>query len=158
MLEKRDGNALKQPYVDFALLWAAYEGNVRLIEMLLRAGADISYRDKGNNAEGYASQRGHKEAVDFLKSWGGDEICLTRPLGSCFLEEFYHFGNKERITLVRRERNGVIDAVTRESFAVLNETALRAAFNEYRRKGGKRDESEFFENQIYKPKITRPTL
>jgi ankyrin repeat protein len=53
-----------------AIMFAASEGQLEVVKILLSRGADPSFKDKdGDTAESFATKNGHKEVVALLKSF-----------------------------------------------------------------------------------------
>jgi len=74
-----------------------------------------------------------------------DEVVFFRKLGNRLLEESFNFAAKERITLLRNGMDGPVEAMTRDSFSVIdNKEQLRYAFGLYRQQGGKLEEADVF--------------
>ena len=52
-----------------ALMFAASEGQLEVVKILLKAGADANLKDvDGDNAESFARQNGHVAVADFIKN------------------------------------------------------------------------------------------
>jgi ankyrin repeat protein len=52
-----------------ALMFAAAEGHVKVVRLLLEHGADPSLKDAdGDTAESFATQKGHPDVVEILKA------------------------------------------------------------------------------------------
>lgn len=134
--------------------------NKEVVEMLLEAGADPSI------------VRDNKPICEHAYSWDtkpliqqymdAQQVVIERKMGSSILEEVYDFREMERVSILH-PRTSTIDAVSfkRENFSEIeNETALRRAFNEHRRRGGKANEAEVFPSAARKldKEIRRPPL
>ena len=60
--------------LDDALMDAVYEGNLAKVKELVENGADVNLTNKkGYTALMYASENGHTDIVEFLKSVGAKE-------------------------------------------------------------------------------------
>ncbi|MEZ0260877.1 MAG: ankyrin repeat domain-containing protein [Alphaproteobacteria bacterium] len=141
------------------LMGAAEQGHFECAKLLFEAGADRELRHKGGaNAIEFALVNGHYKIVGLLvaekpepRAANPEEVVFHRPLGDKVLEEVYDFKTLERISLVRAFDGGPVEAVTRQDFDDLHDRdALHRAFNEYAKKGGKRDEAEVFPEVLVK--------
>ena len=139
------------------LMYAAYKGHLRVAEILLQAGADRTLRDNVNEtAEDDARKRGYPEIETLLREYTPDEVIFRRQLGDRTLQESFNFITRERISLIRKSPRGDVEAMTRESFSVIeDESVLRKAFEEHVRRGGKADEALVFPHRLPKNKLTR---
>jgi hypothetical protein len=81
-----------------------------------------------------------------------EEVVLRRKIGNKLLEEIFNFSARERISLIRADAAGQIEAMTRESFDAIGEKVLRRAFGAYVAQGGGIPESEVFPETIAKIK------
>jgi hypothetical protein len=149
------------------LINACLRGQREVAETLLDRGADSSIAGAGGNTAGsVALQNGLISIVRRLQ--GGeepalpppaplspaespDEVVLLRPLGNRILEETFNFAARERISLLRNGVDGPVEAMTRESFDLVSEAALRHAFELYVKKGGTIGESQIFPGALAKP-------
>ncbi len=53
-----------------ALMWAAAEGNMEVVKVLLKHGADASLKDvDGDTAASFARKNGHDEVADFIEKY-----------------------------------------------------------------------------------------
>jgi hypothetical protein len=145
-----------------ALMSAAYAGHLKVVEVLLEAGADKTLRDSINEtAEDDARAKGHKDIETLLQDYvrvvkTPDEVIFQRPLGDRVLEEIFNFAVLERISLVRRHKHGPVEAIAYTSFENVNDQSqLREAFNEHVRRGGTADEARVFPHKLAKSKLTR---
>jgi hypothetical protein len=141
------------------LMGAAEQGHLECARLLFEAGADRELRHKGGaNAMEFALVHGHYKIVALLVAEkvpphpeGPEEIVRTRPLRDKTLEEIYDFKLLERISMVRASPTGPVEAVTRQDFDdIRDRTALRHAFNDYVKKGGRRAEAEVFPEVLVK--------
>lgn len=140
---------------------AALAGRFEIVQVLLEAGADRSVRDSQNmTAEDYA-RRDQPAVWNLLQGYvrvvqTADEVIFSRPLSNRTLEEVFNFVSMERISLVRNGKYGPVEAITRDSFSVIeDEAALRKAFEEHVKRGGTADESAVFPNRLQKKKLPR---
>lgn len=142
-----------------ALMGAAEQGHLECARLLYDAGADRELRHKGGaNAMEFALVHGHYKIVALLvaeraapRPEGAEEIVRQRPLRDKTLEEVYDFAHLERISMLRTSPTGPVEAVTRQDFDNIGDReALRRAFNDYVKKGGKRDEAEVFPEVLVK--------
>ncbi len=139
------------------LMAAAEQGKLEAIKILLLAGADATRKNNDNmNARGYAVSRERKSVVAWLDR-NPEEIIFTRKVADRTLQEIFNFAHKERVTFIRKGADGTVEAVTRQSFSEIDDkSALRRAFAEYKKYGGKRSEDEVFYNAIAKPSLSKP--
>jgi len=80
-------------------------------------------------------------------------VVFTDRVYDRVVQEIYNFRRKERFTFIRKEELGDVEAVQRESFAdIADKSALRKAFDEHRKRGGKLDESDVFTDMLPKAK------
>lgn len=136
-----------------ALIWAAYKGNLEIVELLLEAGADRSLRDHDKTAMDWALEAGHTHIVTRLKE-NPDQIIFQQQLSDRTLEEIFNFVTLERISLIRKSPTGNVEAMACTGFsAIEDQSRLRRAFEEHRRRGGKTEESRVFPNVLSKPRI-----
>ena len=161
------------------LMYAANYGHLGVVNVLLDAGADASLRDKdGWKASRFAKEEGKyniekilleaensgprqvnkpKQVNKPVQAQTPDEIVFERPFGNRLLQEVFNFKSLERISLIRKDANSDVEAITRENFSALEtQPALREAFEEHVRRGGKVDESAVFPNKLLKKKLPRP--
>jgi ankyrin repeat protein len=137
------------------LIWAANNGHMEVVKILLAHGADRDGRAGGKNAAEWALMRGHTDIVKKLHE-RPDQIVLQQSLGDRTLEEVFNFTSFERITLIRKSPEGAVEAVTRGPFSeVVDQSRLRKAFEEHIRRGGKTDENRVFPNVLSKTKAPK---
>jgi hypothetical protein len=148
-----------------ALMAAAQEGHEEIVKILLAAGAERALRGRGGRtALDFAlvhEQAGMKPLLEeqppALRADGPHEVTLRRQLGNRLLEEVFDFAAHERITLVKKEENGTVEAITRDGFSQIEDKArLREAFAAYVKKGGAPDESAVFPERLTKPARQKP--
>jgi len=137
------------------LMAAAESGSAATVTYLLEMGANRSAVNNDNmNARGYAKHHGHNSVIALLDR-NPDEVVYTWPVYDRTLQEVFNFAQKERVTMIRKGTDGPVEAVTRQSFAEIEDKAkLREAFEQYRKFGGKRAEDEIFSNPLNKAKLT----
>lgn len=140
-----------------ALMCAAYSGHAHCIELLLQHGADATMvNSSSKTAMTYARENGGAEAVRALEC-RPDEISSSWTLDNRVMQEIYDFRRLERVTLMRKSAGGDVEAMQREAFSQLpDHGALQKAFDEHRRRGGKRSEEEVFDTGFRKLKINLP--
>lgn len=131
------------------------EGVRRRPALLLAAGLGTSGRKIVEKLTGKkdADKKDEASAVEKPQPPAGtpDQITFTRQLGDRTLEDIFDFAARERITFIRAQENGPVEAVTRESFENVGDKAsLRRAFDEHVRKGGKSKETEIFPGALGK--------
>lgn len=138
------------------LMYAASLGNVAILNLLLEAGADINAMNiKGETAEYSASRAKQKQNMEILKSRReAEQVVFTRMVQDRVLEEIYDMNEMERITLLRKEAGGPVEAMLREDFSSLPEGRLGKVFEAYHAKGGRKTEEEVFCNRIKKTKLS----
>ncbi len=85
------------------------------------------------------------EAAQPAQSQHPDEVSFERALGNRTLEEIFNFRARERISLLRAAPQGTVEAMTREGFDTIgDQAAIRHAFDEYARRGGRLPEDHVF--------------
>jgi len=143
LLEKgagADGNGDGLP-----LIWAANNGHMEVVKLLLEAGADAALVTDydGKPAEYYAGCHGHRDIEKLLKEYregSPDEVVFRRLVSGSLLEEAFNFKTLERISILH---SGEAVSFQRDSFsAVEDKETLRKAFNEHVKRGGKLTEEE----------------
>lgn len=139
------------------LMAAAEQGRLEAVKILLLAGADPARKNNdGMTARAYAVNREKKSVVAWLDR-NPDEISFSRKVADRTLQEIFNFAHKERVTFIRKGLDGAVEAVTRHSFSeIADKSALRRAFAEYKKYGGKRSEEEVFFNALSKPFLPKP--
>ncbi|MCC7035743.1 MAG: ankyrin repeat domain-containing protein, partial [Alphaproteobacteria bacterium] len=139
------------------LMAAAEQGKLEALKILLLAGADPARKNNdGMTARAYAVNRERKSVVAWLDR-NPEEIIFSRKVADRTLQEIFNFVHKERVTFIRKGADGTVEAVTRHSFGeIADKSALRRAFSEYKKYGGKRSEEEVFFNGISKPFLPKP--
>lgn len=140
-------------------LMSAVSGqHLDIARMLMDAGASPAIFNKdgpeGKNALQLAREKGNKALLTML-SMTPDEVVFTDTVYDRVVQEVYSFKRKERFTFVRKEEFGDVEAVTRESFADIDKSALRKAFGEHKKRGGKLEESEVFSDMLPKQKAQK---
>jgi hypothetical protein len=148
-----------------ALTGAAEEGHIGVIRLLLEAGADRNHAGLDRTPLSWALKGGHPEAIALLqpppppepaREENPEEVVVVSKLGNRVLEEVFSFEKNERITLVRKEQNGPVEAVTRDGFSTIEDkSGLERAFAQYAARGGKRSHDEVFGGALAKPKLSR---
>lgn len=139
------------------LMAAAQQGRLEAVKILLMAGADSARKNNDNmTARGYAANSEKKNVVAWLDR-NPEEVIFSRKVADRTLQEIFNFTHKERVTFIRKGPDGAVEAVTRHSFSeIADKSALRRAFAEYRKYGGKRREEEVFFNAIAKSVLPKP--
>jgi ankyrin repeat protein len=151
---------------DTILNAAIIHEKVDVVEELLKRGADPAIRSQRNeNAADVARKKtSHRlhELLGIASEMGAlttadDEITFRRPFGARVLEETFNFAAKERISLILKTADGPVEAMSRESFAVIGDRAgLRRAYDAYAAKGGKVPEDDIFPESLGKVKAAPP--
>jgi ankyrin repeat protein len=145
------------------LILAAYNGQMGVVKILLEAGASADFSDKDGTAADNARLKGHSAIADVIENYKPaetvDEVVFRRPFGKSILEEAFNFTTLERISVIRKNKFSPADAMTITGFSMIedksDESLLRKAFNEHRRRGGRTDEAIVFPNRLAKNKLTR---
>lgn len=141
------------------LMGAAGGGHKEVARLLYDLGSDPYARNlTGSSAASYARGAGYTDVAETLsRPRNVDDVSFTRSVGDLTIQEIFNFNSADRLTVVRREQNGPVEAVQRESFKDLTDkTQLRKAFDAYVKKGGKRPESDFFEAPPAPPAPVEP--
>jgi hypothetical protein len=161
-----------------ALMGAAEQGRYAVVEALLACGADKSLKNSpGQSALGYAQNASQHDIVRLLRGeikpamqrapvfapleprGTEKEISYSYPLDNRVLQEVFNFERRERISMIRRDAGGMVEAMARESFDDLTDkSALRRAFDDYRSRGGKIEEADVFTRPVPKPKLSASLL
>lgn len=134
------------------LACAAYHGHRAAVEILLKAGANVSLEYGGNTPAGHARAQQYDKIAELIEQTPAadtpDEIIFHTSLSDRVLEEIFNFTSLERISLIRNGRHGPVEAVIRESFSKIENTpSLKKAFDEHVRRGGKTDARAIFPNK-----------
>lgn len=138
---------------------AAEKASAAVVSALIAAGADTGAACLNRSGRAWALKAGNLEVADMLtpkpktrpRVEGDDEVTMTRALGDRTLEEIFNFATRERISLLRDGPGGTVEAMTRESFSVIDDKdALRRAFDEYVKKGGTLSEQDVFPDPLGK--------
>lgn len=138
---------------------AAEKASAAVVAALVEAGADTAATCLSRSGRAWALEAGNLEVADMLapkpkarpRVEGEDEVTLTRALGDRTLEEIFNFATRERISLLRDGPGGTVEAMTRESFSVIDDKdALRRAFDVYVKKGGTLAEQDVFPDPLGK--------
>jgi ankyrin repeat protein len=133
------------------LMSAASAGNAEITRILMEAGASPTIANKdGKSPILLAREKGHA-ALALTMSITPDEVVYSDTIYDRVVQEVYSFKRKERFTFVRKGEFGDVEAVTRERFAdIADKSALRKAFDEHKKRGGKLDESDVFPDTLQK--------
>lgn len=136
------------------LMCATQKGHKAAVVALLKGGANPGLRNKDRQAAlDIARQKGHDALVNILDN-NPDEISFFHNVDDRVMQEVFNFPRKERVTLIRKVRHGDVEAMQRDSFKFLDDqSSLRRAFEEHRKRGGKLAEAEVFDGIL--PKKTR---
>lgn len=138
------------------LMAAAEQGRLECVKVLLREGANKNAKnDHGLTGREYGVREGQHAVVAFFDR-NPDEVTFSWRVNDRTLQETFNFAQRERVTFIRKDQDGPVEAVTRHSFReITDRTMLRQAFEEYRNLGGKRTEEEIFSSNIIskKPKL-----
>ena len=140
-----------------ALMCAAYGGHTQCIAVLMQHGADVGLvNNHGKTAMQYARDNSRTDAIRALEK-RPDEITNSWTLDNRVMQEIYDFRRLERVTFVRKTTDGEVEAMQREAFSQLpDHGALQKAFDEHRRRGGKRSEEDVFDTGFRKQKMNLP--
>jgi ankyrin repeat protein len=139
------------------LMCAAFRGNAQVVALLMERGADTKRVNNDNKtAMAYARDQSHANCIRALKRLP-DEVSNVWQVDDRFMQEIYDFKRLERVTFVRKSEAGEVEALQREAFSQLPDRgALQKAFDEHRRRGGKRSEEEVFDCGLGKLKLAAP--
>ena len=142
------------------LMGAAYRGLTDSVIALIDAGANRATVVNGRNAAEWATYYGHSATAGTIKSYvpeTPDQVIFHGHISNRALEDIFNFATMERVTLIRTEKFGPIEAVYSKNFSELeDETMLRQAFNEHVKRGGKRSEDAVFSK--FTRKLDKPSL
>lgn len=146
-----------------ALMKAASHGRIEAVRFLLEMGADATLRSGDNKtAEDLARIANHHAIAALLQGEdkNPDKVIFYDQVGDRTRQDVYDFSMLERLTMIRQSRYGAVDTTTVTGFSVIedksDQSALRKAFNEHVKRGGKTDESVVFPNKLLKNKLPRP--
>lgn len=148
------------------LMKAAQGGHREVIRLLLEKGADKALSSAGaKTAEDMARNFKHLDLADFLHEYGEkkspDKVIFSDKIGMAVRENIYDFVMRERVTLIRSDKFGPVEAMNIIGFSALedqsDDSMLRKAFNEHVSRGGKADESVIFPNRLVKSLTRRPS-
>ncbi|TAL37811.1 MAG: ankyrin repeat domain-containing protein [Alphaproteobacteria bacterium] len=141
------------------LLCTAYYGHAEAARLLLERGASRQPRNHRDQTALQCARAQNHAAVARLIENNADEISFCHPLSDRVMQEVYNFPLRERVTLIRKEEGGPVEAMQRESFSSLDDlTGLRKAFAEHKRMGGKLEESDVFPGILNKARIIRKEM
>ncbi|MDE1153250.1 MAG: ankyrin repeat domain-containing protein [Micavibrio sp.] len=160
-----------------ALIHAVINSNYRCVSLLLDAGANMYIGDSGGRTPRQHVPRGRGRAIGLLldshdkalraatkekaapapqaapAGEDPDVVILRQQIGNRMLEEVFNFAARERLTLIRKDIDAPIEAMTRQNFNELAESPLlRRAFAEHKRRGGQLTESDVFDAMLQKPR------
>ncbi len=135
------------------LMSAVSASSPELVQLLLdHCASPLATNSDGKSAIHLAREKGNESIVRLL-TMTPDEIIFNDRVHDRVVQEVYSFKRNERFTFVRKSEFGDIEAVQRESFAdITDKSALRRAFDEHRKRGGKREEAEVFSDSLQKPR------
>lgn len=133
------------------LLCAAQYGHLEAVRLLLERGASrLPKNHRDQTALKCARDQNHNAIARLIEN-NSDEISFCHPVTDRVMQEVYNFQLRERVTLIRKEEGGPVEAMQRESFSSLDDlTGLRRAFAEHKRMGGKLEESDVFPGALTK--------
>lgn len=141
------------------LIFAAHHGHREIAQLLLENGANKHAKNKdGETAADMARKNSHGAIARLIEEASlppkTDEVVFTRAVHDRLLQEIFDFANGERLTFIRRGNDNAVEAVQRDSFKDLTDTSgLRRAFEEHKKRGGKRTEEEVFPNDLRKTRV-----
>lgn len=148
------------------LMGAAEQAKTAVVSLLLAAGADALLENNYKmTARAYAANHSNFQTLavldnppprrDFRRA-RLEEVVFTWRVNDRTLQEVFNFEQKERVTLIRKGSEGPVEAVTRDTFEDLgNAPSLRRAFEQYRKQGGTRAESDIFATTLPKLALKR---
>jgi len=132
------------------LMNAAYSGHSAIADLLLRAGADKLVQCNGYTAADQAQRYSHSTLADAIRNYvpeTADQVRLYSQFSNRVREHIFDFAELERVTLIRSELYGPVEAAYSKNFSELGSDAtLREAFNEHVKRGGKVAEEAVFGN------------
>lgn len=133
------------------LMCAANKGFADAIEVLLEGGANPSLRNKDGNDALALARKGNRHDIVSLLDKNPDEFSFFHDIDDRVMQEVFNFPRKERVTLIRKSRGGDVEAMQRDSFqSIDDQSSLRRAFEEHKKRGGKMTEDDIFENALPK--------
>lgn len=136
------------------LMTAASRGHVESVRLLLDRGADRQMKNSSGQTALALANKG--SAIYALLSETPEEVIYFHPVADRVMQEVYSFTLRERITLLRKSEDGDVEAIQRERFEELKDkSALRRAFDEHRKRGGKLEESDVFADTLQKRPVLR---
>ncbi len=144
------------------LMVAAVMGKMDVVVLLLERGAHAAaINSEGKSVVQLAKENSRADIANYIQKFidfGPDEVSFSYPLQDRVMQEIFNFPRKERVTLVRKSSVGDVEAMQRDSFASLDDTAgLRKAFAEHKKRGGKLDEADVFSGALQKAKLRKPS-
>lgn len=133
------------------LMSAVSGGHAEMVQYLLDRGASpLATDSNGKSVIQHARDKGN-DIILRLLTVTPDEVVYSDRVHDRVVQEVYSFKRKERFTFVRKSEFGDIEAVQRETFAdITDKSALRRAFDEHRKRGGKMEETEVFSDSLQK--------
>ncbi len=134
------------------LMAAAFKGHRDIVETLVAAGADpCAASSNGKTASQFAREQKHTELAEYLvRQEYAVDVCNRWRMGERAVEEHFNFIRRERMTFVTKAGSDVVQAAIREGFDQIEESALRKAFDEHVRRGGRADEGSVFADKVVK--------
>lgn len=145
------------------LMVAAVMGHPDIVDLLLERGGDPAAKNHmGRTLVEILVERGKPDMAKYIASRimpDPREVIYHHPVADLTMQEIYNFTLKERITILRKGREGEAQAIQREHFSTLaDKSALRRAFAEHQRRGGKMTEADITIDALPKGKLAAPKV
>lgn len=143
------------------LMVAAVMDHPAIVDLLLERGAKPDVKNHvGRTLVEVLIERGKPQMAKYIAERimpDPREVAYFHPVADLTMQEIYNFALKERITILRKGRDGDAQAIQREHFSTLAEkSALRRAFEEHQRRGGKVTEADITADALPKGRLAPP--
>lgn len=141
-----------------ALSLAMFNRTAEIVDILRRHEDEKTLKESLARRRAQAELRARKLAEPKTPEMP-DTVTVFHKLGDRVLQEIFNFAGRERITLIRKEKDGPIEGMVRQNFSEIDDkTCIRAAFAQYAQNGGKIPEEEIFTQALDKPVLEKPNL